>query len=407
MTLLQIHISRDRALIASDSTTYSSDQGTPGADVYHWPDGQAVAVSKLYPLPHIRALLTGRGTNSVHRYAAEQLIYARDFDHAAELLTAALPRLPTLPGSYMGEPLRHEVHLVGWSEAHGCMALAAWESSDGYAYRVQHCPNNGWYRRLGPAIKSPAWLFDPAQEKRRQAELGPYLEAQRALEVCCVTTAAAYARAATAQAREDDPRAPYGGRLMVAELTRDEMRIVDAGDLGLPPRRPGAPDLITSLLPSLATTCIQAQAATETFADETGAGSVSIPGTGGTSFATCASRSYTNTLSRAVVVQWDAEVAGLHFSTGATLASPDDYAIAQWVCEINGTPVQTDTFIDSTADLLPPAAGTKITRTVSWQRTLNAGAVMNIYISVGGGTDINAAAISWARTRLRTSVIKA
>jgi len=148
-------------------------------------------------------------------------------------------------------------------------------------------------------------------------------------------------------------------------------------------------------------------AATETFSDETGADSVSIGSGGGTSFKNGASRTYANTTGRAVIVQFDAEVTGLHFSAGATLASPDDYCIAQWVFSVNSTPVLSDTFIDSSDDLVPPEATEKKARQVGWQRVLNNGDTAEVRIVCGGGTDTNAATISWGRTRLRTSVIKA
>jgi hypothetical protein len=148
-------------------------------------------------------------------------------------------------------------------------------------------------------------------------------------------------------------------------------------------------------------------AATTTYADETGADSVSIGSGGGTNFKNGASRIYANTTGRNVVLQFDAEVTGLHFSAGATLASPDDYVVAQWVFEVNGTPVQSDSFIDSAGDSVPPDATAQKARQVGWQRVLNNGDTAEIYIACGGGTDANAATISWARTRLRTSVIKA
>jgi hypothetical protein len=106
-------------------------------------------------------------------------------------------------------------------------------------------------------------------------------------------------------------------------------------------------------------------------------------------------------------VQFDAEVTGLHFSTGGTLATPDDFVTASWVYEENGTPVLSDPFIDTTNDMFPPDAGTKQSRQVGWQRTLNHGDTATVYLSVGGGTDTNAATISWARTRLRTAIRKA
>ncbi len=405
MTLLHIALNGDRALIATDTATYVSDQGAQGADVLYWADGRHVAVSKLYPLPHIRAVLTGRGTNTVHRFARDQIAFARDLDHAIQLLSRALPSLAGAElGTYKGRPLQHTVQLVGWSDEHEAMLHAQFSSVNEYRPVIATGSATGWCGSFGPGVRRPAWFYEADELDARQAEAAAFRAKEREREPRCMVTAAAYARAAVEQARSDDPAAPYGGRLLVAELTRDSLQIADAGDLGLPPRRAAALDIITALHPSL---CIQPAAATDTYTDETGADSVSIPGTGGTVFKTCASRSYTNGVGRDVVVQFDAEVTELYFSSGATLAPPDDFCSATWVFKVNGTPVQTDSFIYTANDVAAPGATDRRTRMAGWQRTLNAGDTALIEISVGGGTDANAATISWARTRLRTTVIKA
>ncbi len=408
MTLLQIGITHDRALIATDTATYTSDQGEyRGADVLYWPAGEPVAVQKVYPLPHLRAVLCGRGTNSVHRFAADALTYARDFDHAVELLARALPKLTGTRwrGTYKGKPLMHTVHLVGWSPRKDAMAHTEFGSESGYLPHVTHGQADGWAYSLGPAVKRPAWLNDPEQLAARQDEAAAYFEQDRKRDPRCIATAEAYARAAIEQQRAEDPSAPYGGRLLVAELTRDSLRMVDCGDVGLPVRRPGAADLMTYLQPSLL--CINPGAVTGAWTDETGADSVSIGGGGGTAFETCATRTYVNDTGRAVVVQWDAEVTGLYFSSGATLAPPADFASATWVLKVNGTPTLTDSFIDTTNDAAVPGSTDRRTRLAGWQYTLAAGDTALLEISVGGGTDANAATISWARTRLRTTIIKA
>lgn len=310
MTLLQISVTRDRALIATDATCYASDQGAPGADVYRWPDGEPVHVTKLHAMPHIRAVLTGRGTSTVRQFAADQITHARDFDHAVELLNLALPKLPTLPGTYRGKPLQHSVYLVGWSG--GAMALGTWESP-GYVGRVQRCKEGGRFQVLGPATKRPEWLSDPKQVEARQADLAAYLDAERETDALCLDTAAAYARLAVEHARQDDPAAPYGGRLLVAELTRDSYRMIDAGDLGLPPRRPGAADLITALQPGLATACIQPGAATEVVTDRSSSLSYSfVSSTGGFEYRVqrLLQISWTNTMGANVDVELSGEIGG-------------------------------------------------------------------------------------------------
>jgi len=261
VTLLHVTLSKARALIATDTAVYVCDHGEPGADVLYHADGTAVSANKLHALPNLRAVLVGRGTSSVHAFAVERIRLARDFERAVELLADELPRLalaPSLAGTYKGKPLQHSVHLVGWSDAHESMCRASFESASGYRPTVTPA-GGGWQGLYDPFVSHPAWVFDPAQSEARADERRAYFEAQRERDPRCLKTAAAYARPAVEYARSQDPRAPFGGRLLVAELTRDSVHIVDAGDLGLPWRRPGAPDLMdargvsTSIQPGAAT----------------------------------------------------------------------------------------------------------------------------------------------------------
>lgn len=278
MTLLHVTLSKARALIATDTAVYVSDHGEPGADVLYHADGTAVSMTKVYALPHVRAVLTGRGTSTVHAFAFERVRYARDFEHAVDLLADGLPRLalaPSLAGTYKGKPLQHSVYLVGWSDAHGAMCRASFESATGYRPTVTPA-GSGWQGLYDPWVPHPAWVFDPEQSEAHADERRAYFEAERERDPRCLTTAAAYARHAVEYARSQDPRAPFGGHLLVAELTRDSVQIVDAGDLGLPWRRPGAPDLMDARGVS---TSIQPGAATEVDYGTT-AGPVTDPGDG-------------------------------------------------------------------------------------------------------------------------------
>jgi hypothetical protein len=194
LTLLHIIIERDRALIASDSATYTADNGAPGADVLYWPSGAAVAVSKLRPLPHIRCILVGRGNSSVHQFAEARLRYARDFEHAVEILATALPQMlgaAAARGTYRGAPLRHSVCLVGWSEARGRMTVAMFESEHGYRPQAQAAADGGRCALLAPMVPRPEWMFDPTQARDRGDELGRLLQAEREREPRDLQTAAA------------------------------------------------------------------------------------------------------------------------------------------------------------------------------------------------------------------------
>lgn len=402
MTAIHITLTRDRALIATDSTTYTSDDGEPGADVIYHSDGEPVAVTKLAAVPTIRAVLAIRGKLCALGIASQYLRHARDFEDAVGLLAKRLPEVVLPAGTYKGKPLVSTCYLIGWNEARGAMCTAELSSADGYRPHVTPA-GNGTAGTYDPYPRRPDWHFDnEAINGPRAAEYREYLRQEREREPRCLDTAAAFARYAIEQAREQDRRAPYGGRLYVAEVLRDRITIVDAGDVGLPWRRPGARDLVGEV----AGTRIQAGAATDAYADETGPDSVSIGGTGGSNFKTCASRSWTNTYGAAVVVQWDAIVSGLHFSSGGTLATPDDYVIGQWVAKVNGTPVLSDAFIDTSVEGSIPRASSIINRQSGWQYTLSPGDTIEVSIVVGGATDVNAVTISWARTRLRTTVIK-
>ena len=446
MSLLQISATQDRAYVVTDSVGYFW-----GSYVVYHHHGKPQHNSKFTVIPALRAVLAVRGDLNAFSVVGRLIDGCGSFRASAATLKRMLPKIPQ-DVNYANR----QAALIGWCEDSEAICIASFHSFNGYADEVLQCKPGQWNTIMDPVVQTPSWVDDPQQVNARAAEFRAWLLERRPPD--SVECAIKYAKRSIADARSETPSIYYGGRLFVAELTRDAINIVQGGDVGVPPRRPNqhdvaytrpqrAPELqwllnhrgsvsereqredgwwdqmvaagvLQSMIarpPQAGTSSIKADAATEAFADETGADSVTIPGTGGTNFKTCALRSWTNTafpdgsapLSRPVIVQFEAEVTGLHFSSGSTLAAPDDFVSASWVFKVNGTPIASDPFIDSSDDVSPPTATSKLTRTVAWQYALGVGDTAEVSVQVGGGTDPNAATISWARTRLRTTILKA
>lgn len=212
MTLMQATLTLHRALIVTDATVYRG----PQKDHVHWSDGAPVTVQKQFALPHIGAVLVGVGTHAALAWAADHLRLVRDF-------AAAIDQLPDALRAFSAEvKAGTEVFLIGWHAAQGTMLAV-------------HCKLAHEWR---PALLTP--------QRGTLALMHPAARPESAPLPKCMESAEAYARAAIEQARAADPRAPFGGPLLVTELTRYGMKIHFAQSAGLPPRREGAADLLSS-----------------------------------------------------------------------------------------------------------------------------------------------------------------
>ncbi|MBL8288274.1 MAG: hypothetical protein JNL85_09855 [Rubrivivax sp.] len=381
MTLLHVILHRDRAFVAGDTTAYRPHDS--GADVVRWPDGEAVSVAKGRVFANLGAVLLAAGRIGEH---ARQIVDgAHSFEHAVQRLHELLPSFVVGPGSYLGEPLRQFVALVGPSR--DGMAAVQFRSEAGYRPE--------WTL---PARGGCACLCTPAPVRDLPAPTD-------------LDSMAAFARAAIEQARAMNAGAPYGGTLVVAQINLDGSILMRrAGDLGMPPRRIGADDLVflpwqheRPPVPSVEQ--LLYGVATETYADEDGSGSASVGGGGGSSFVTTVTRSYTNDTGRRVKVQFNAMVFGLYVSSGV-LSPPDDYVGAQWVWSVDSTPIATDVIYTSEGNT-PPNSTSRVSQMVGWEYALEPGETGQIDLRGFIVTDVTAGTCSWERMRLRTTIIKA
>lgn len=223
MTLLHITATPERVLLVTDSVAYQHcDDGRPGYDVLYRPDGLPLTWNKPHVLASMSAVLMARGLVAgpgAATYVINALRGLCDFDQAVERLVDVMP---AAPGAFASGEWGSEFHLIGWSKASGQVRVVRFDSEDGYSCAMRGASGgNDWY------------MFSPEP---------PGLE-RRALPQS-VSAAASLARDAISAARAVDPQVPFGGRLLVCEVTRGRIVLEDAGEIGLPPRRPNARDVL-------------------------------------------------------------------------------------------------------------------------------------------------------------------
>jgi hypothetical protein len=204
MTLLQAHITQDRALIVTDSACYSGAYSE--AVAYYWPSGEPVAVPKQHAVPHLNAVLVGVGSLWEITAAADSLHMARDLRDAAETLQRVMR-------SHRGKWTQDtELFLIGWQEDKGAIGFVHLSKARNWVATI-HTARDGVCKLEHPKA-------DPGTPQ-------PH----------CMETAEAHARATISQQRARDPHSPFGGRLLVSELTRDGLRMRLAGTAGMPAPR--------------------------------------------------------------------------------------------------------------------------------------------------------------------------
>lgn len=221
MTLLHITATPERALLVTDTAAYQPcGDGAPGYDVLYDPGGGPVTWSKLHVLSHMHCLLMTRGAPAAPgRYVLNALRGQPAFDQAVHRLSEAMP---AAPGAFASDEWGSEFHLIGWSEAEQAVRVARFDSEDGYRGALRGATSGAeWY------------MFSPEPSAARLGGLP-----QNSGE------AASLARDSVITARASDPRVPFGGRLVVVELTRSRIVLEDGGEIGLPPRRSHACDVV-------------------------------------------------------------------------------------------------------------------------------------------------------------------
>jgi len=221
VTLINLALKPDRALIATDTLAYLWD-----ASVQYRPDGTPVEVEKLHVFASANFVLMLRGVSTLSRYLDNEL---RREMRKVESIDDAIREMPDLlrraaatlqlTGPHRGAYCLDELYVLGFSKHRGGMLLARWSSETGFAgvipaARVAQLSAGQSQYAIDPYVSmgdvGPAGM--PDDLPRMQAFT------RRQLERC----------------RAEDPRAPYGGRLIVAELSESGITLTQAGDLGLP-----------------------------------------------------------------------------------------------------------------------------------------------------------------------------
>lgn len=211
MSLLNVLLFPDRALVAADTRCKNYQSGG-------YFDG-----SKMFPIVHANVLIAGRGD----RIFADLVFQwyggceTCDFDSIADGLSENLlmigERYASIPGVHVGGD---ELVIVGWSEKHRAMQ--------------------------GLLCVRPDGNSEFTVSRMVTGSIGPRLTADLSHVQCAdhVESLIEIARAQTRQVRKEQPGLPIGGRLLLAELTRDTLSVRTIADLEAPP------PAIQSLAPS-------------------------------------------------------------------------------------------------------------------------------------------------------------
>jgi hypothetical protein len=281
MTVINISMRNDRAIVATDSLMYEWS----GAVLYG-ADGVAQEHQKLYALPHAQAALVVRGASLLATHVLVGAFDVHSFEAVVEHATQALRAVADadwLRGEYKGKPRMHTVYLVGWSELNGRVELAEFEYSDGFVPRISHVSGTG-----------------------QRGIVDPYVSGETGrLPDDVATMEAAVMRHLTAT-RKTDPTAPFGGRLQMALISAAGVTLVAGCGLGLPEPIECADESATEAC------AIAANAATETVSDRST--SLTYSFTAGAGFPYRVQRflqiNWTNTTGEDVTVELSAEIGG-------------------------------------------------------------------------------------------------
>jgi hypothetical protein len=193
MSLLNLAISPDasRALVSSDTIAVA-------------PDGRRYHVTKLLALPHLHAVLGGRGAYFVILHVMGTACGAQSIEEAYEVMPKALTVAKAQAYQAADPALREEIDNT-------TIALVATQRTGNVVARV-------WGGFNGAAC--PVWEVPPGN-----AYLGPYYEELHDIKPLTRQEHERVARIQVAAALKAKPDAPIGGRLIVARI--------DGLDIGL------------------------------------------------------------------------------------------------------------------------------------------------------------------------------
>lgn len=214
MSLLNAHVTRDRALVAVDTETSLGMRANAAAGLTRFQS------AKMFPLVHANVLLAGRGENAflmpvlfklttmqtssfdALAWALEKFLLRQAVDEAHASVRAA--------GGPEGFDIgTQEVCIFGWSDSLDSMAGKAF-------FRDANDP--AWYPLEVTTGWATPWWDDWGDE--------PEMPTDEALLEA--------ARRQAGRTWSEAPDVPLGGRLIVADLTRHGMIIRPAGELRRP-----------------------------------------------------------------------------------------------------------------------------------------------------------------------------
>lgn len=209
MSLVIAHLAADRALLAVDTFAGSTA-------------GWAAVGEKMLPLPAHHCILAMRGVTQALPALAFELACAlvRDFDEILEFLPAALRggrNVLRVAAEARGlelttaDALGYELAAVGWSPKRSTMVGVTYRF-DAVSQAFAEIPIDRW--RVHGAEEE--WLPFPADAPDTAERMQ------------------AFAEWVVRNSRARRPDLALGGRLLLAELTRDSMTIKTQCDLGLP-----------------------------------------------------------------------------------------------------------------------------------------------------------------------------
>lgn len=203
MSLVNFRVDADRILVAVDSIGGASKH--------------RLHMNKLFPIPHTNMLLCGRGSMNFLAKVSYVCGLMSGFDEVRAELPKALPGLLltarveaalywALSLGRLGSPKLDamELYVFGWSEQQEEMTAMRFTKRRGVrGFALDDDLAEG----VGPALAHEFPVLDSVETMMRVANE----------QVTC--------------ALRDDPGTPIGGRLMVAELTRDAITLRSAGSI--------------------------------------------------------------------------------------------------------------------------------------------------------------------------------
>lgn len=170
-------------------------------------DGTYFEMSKMLTLPHANVVVAGRGQNIFMNVLFSYLHNngATTFDAFEDamplLLASTTAGLKASSYVFAGPIEEQEVALVGYSEARGGMACVVWQSKDASGFHPQEVDDI----YLSP-WDSAAW-------------------GQGGLQASTPHHAQVISQEQVARSLDRHPEAAIGGRLLLAEVTRDDCRV--------------------------------------------------------------------------------------------------------------------------------------------------------------------------------------